>query len=102
MPRPGERVGAFKRADEKRIELYGYGVYDGHHEPPEGPVGFTKGTYEEAMLAAGCTDVPAYTNPRITLDNGKVLWGAQCWWLAEEHLKRLIGNREVVMVDVPE
>lgn len=33
----GERVGAIRNADGKTVWLYGYGVYDGHHEPPFGP-----------------------------------------------------------------
>ena len=24
--------------------------------------------------------MPGYLNPRITLDDGTVIWGYQCWW----------------------
>lgn len=32
----------------------------------------------------------------ITLDDGRVVWGAQCWWPAEEHVRARIGDRGVV------
>lgn len=25
-------------------------------------------------------DDPAFRNPKITLDNGNVIWGYECWW----------------------
>lgn len=75
----GTRVGAILRSDEKRVELLGYGVYEGMEVPPEG------------MLHD--LDVP---NPKIRLDNGTVVWGYQCWWGMEDRVKESIGEREVV------
>lgn len=82
----GERVGAIRNADGKTVWLYGYGVYDGHHEPPFGPF--------------GGEPIEGWTNPRITLDNGSVVWGCQCWWGPEDAVKNSIGGREVVIVQV--
>lgn len=100
----GERVGAILSADQDEVRLLGYGVYDGDHEPPFGPMQCSKEERDKAvkeMKDAG--HLPAdYTwkNPRITLDDGQVVWGAQCWWGAEELIKARIGNRRVVMVKV--
>jgi hypothetical protein len=84
MPRViGERVGAMQRADPSTVYLFGYGVYDGDHQPPDE------------------FGVP-FPNPRITLDNGKVVWGCECWWGSEERIKQEIGARTVVEVDPEE
>lgn len=79
---PGERVGALLKADATTAHLLGYGVYDGLFPLP----------------------VPGLThmdNPRITLDDGRVVWGIQCWWGPEERIKELIKARTVVNVTEP-
>lgn len=75
----GARVGAIQSADEDTVQLYGYGVYDGEHPPFE--------------------DMPGFKNPRITLDNGKQVWGMQCWWGSEEQIRNHIGDRDVIIVE---
>ena len=101
----GERVGAILSADDEEVRLLGYGVYDGEHEPPFGPMGATKEEYAEVvaeMQAAG--QLPAnwegFKNPRITLDDGRVVWGAQCWWAPEDVVRSRIGARHVVTATV--
>ena len=76
---PGIRVGAIQDADDKNVNLFGYGVYDGDL-PCELSIG--------------------ETNPRISLDNGEVVWGCQCWWGPEEKIRALIGERHVTIVPV--
>lgn len=76
MAEIGTRVGAIQKADKETVHLFGYGVYDGNIEHPE--LGFP--------------------NPRITLDDGRVVWGCECWWSAEDVIKSKIGDREVVYV----
>lgn len=66
----GQRVGAIRNA-----------VYEGDHIPPE-------------EIGLG------FLNPRIKLDNGGTIYGCQCWWASEEHIKREIGDRRVIEVSV--
>jgi hypothetical protein len=81
MMKVGERVGAVQSAGEKTVHLYGYGVYVGDEVPPSGLL-------HEIGL----------TNPKIQLDNGGIVWGQECWWGDEEAVKKMIGQREIIMV----
>lgn len=101
----GERVGAILSADAEEVRLLGWGVYDGEHEPPFGPMGLTKEECDEVlaeMRADGSLPegVPLFTNPRITLDDGRVVWGAQCYWAPEAVVTQRIGSRRVVLVEL--
>ena len=78
MHKPGIRAGAILRADSEEVHLLGYGVYDGDIKHPE--LGFR--------------------NPRITLDNGSVVWGFECWWGPEGKVKKSIGDRKVIPATV--
>ncbi len=80
----GSRVGAIRNADKETVYLFGYGTYEGDEVPPVEVGGFL-------------TEI-GIENPKIVLDNGKVVWGCQCWWGSEEKTKRVIGNRKVEMV----
>jgi len=79
----GERVGAISHTDENIVYLYGFGIYDGEHIPPKDAGGFNVGR----------------PNPRIKLDNGKTVYGCECWWGAEEQVKAQINGMEIVFVD---
>jgi hypothetical protein len=81
MREKGTRVGAIKSANETTVYLFGYGVYEGDEVPPTG-----------LMNELGVK------NPKIVLDNGKVIWGYQSWWGPEEEVRRMIGSREVIEV----
>lgn len=100
----GTRVGAILSATETVVYLLGYGVFDGEHEPPFGPLGMPKEAHDDLvseMKAGGCLpDGYVWMNPRITLDDGRVVWGAQCWWAPEEVVRRKIGDRSIVVVSV--
>lgn len=74
----GTRVGAILKSDDEGVHLLGYGVYDGDIEHPE--FGFP--------------------NPRITLDDGRIVWGCECWWGPEDKVKESIGNRKVIPASV--
>ena len=80
----GERVGAIASANKDKVYLFGYGVYEGRH-----PFAVFGDDFE----------IP---NPRILLDSGKRVHGAQCWWGKEDVIKKKIGNRKVIMVDILE
>ena len=79
MRKEGERVGALLGSDETSIDFLGYGVYDGDYIPKEA-VGFMA----EILKRSG------RENPRITLDNGGVVYGCECWWAGEEKVQKLL------------
>ena len=82
----GNRVGAIASADKEVVRFYGYGIYAGEEVPPKEVSEF----HSELELK----------NPKIKLDNGKVVWGCQCWWGSEEKVKQMIGNRTVEIVSL--
>jgi hypothetical protein len=68
----GSRVGVILGMDDGVVNFLGYGVYEGDFPiPPE---------------ARGMA-VPGMLNPRIKLDNGKIVWGCECWWGSEEKIR---------------
>ena len=93
----GERVGVIHMADEAHIELYGYGTYKGEETPP-------KDLVEAGALFKHLGDKP---NPKILLDNGKVIWGCECWFGYEDEVRRGIEvvkarGKRIVEVDIEE
>lgn len=73
----GTRVGAILSDGDgtQIIQFLGFGTYDGDFVPPKEVGGFNLG-------------IP---NPRLTLDNGSVVWGCECWWGSETTIQaRLI------------
>ena len=97
----GARVGAMESATASEVRMFGYGVYDGDHDPGCGPMGMSGEEWAQSFRDQGMEPEP-WLNPRITLDNGKVAWGFQCWWGAEESVKKAVGDRKVLYVDPPE
>ena len=71
----GERVGAISHGDAETIYLFGYGVYEGDFVPPER------------------FGIP---NPRIRLDNGKTVYGFQCWWGSEERIREICAGKKII------
>lgn len=71
----GDRIGAIKSADSTTVHLFGYGVFEGYKKHPE-----------------------LGQNPRIKLDNGKIIWGFECWWSAKNKIIAAIGTRKIVKV----
>jgi len=92
MTKIGERVGAILGADEDVVRFLGYGVYEGLESPPPGI----------ALMGIDLNEI-GHTNPKIQLDNGKVVWGCECWWGPEETVKqKLTRYAKVVEVDIDE
>ncbi len=75
----GERIGAVLSADKDNVRFLGWGVYDGD---------------------LPCPELDGRNNPRMTLDDGTVVWGCQCWWGNEEKMKAWLGDRRVQVVDL--
>ena len=84
MKTKGSRAGAILKADAKTVHLIGYGVYVGDEIPPENVGGFNL----------------AIPNPKIELDNGKFVFGCECWWATEDEVIKMVGFRKVVDVDI--
>jgi hypothetical protein len=61
MAEAGDRVGAIldTDAEAKVVRWFGWGTYDGDFPYP---------------------GLAGMLNPRITLDTGETVWGAECWW----------------------
>lgn len=97
----GTRVGAVRNAENGVVYLLGYGVFDGNHEPPFGPFGMPIERWKElGRMAYEGQEPPPLLIPRLTLDDGSVVWGAQCWWGPEQQVKEWIGDSKVVLVDL--
>lgn len=76
----GTRVLAITHSEEGKVFVIGSGVYAGEHVHPD-------------------IGIP---NPRIDLDNGKTVWGCECWWGPEDEMKCNLINVEWVDVDIDE
>ena len=89
----GSRVGTISHTEGDTVYVFGYGVYEGDHVPtadnrPAGSMG-------DAMFSE------QISNPRIRLDDGKVVWGCECWWGPKEAVKKRIEKYETMQkVDI--
>ena len=92
MTKIGDVVLAIKSVEGDTVYLYGVGKYVGEDHPPVGPFGI-KWTDEFSELKS------KYTNPKIILDNGKIVWGLQSWWGSPESMQKYILNKNIVIVD---
>ena len=86
----GQRVGAILGSEKGTVKFFGYGIYEGEFIPKEA-VGFLADICREGKRK----------NPRIKLDNGKVVYGCECWWGSEEAIRdQVAGYENVVVVDI--
>jgi hypothetical protein len=77
----GDRVLVISHVDEKGCaHVLGLGTFEGLH-----PIGDEAVGCQAALCRALGRD-----NPRITLDGGGTVWGAECWFGAEEEVKRIL------------
>ena len=88
MVKAGERAYALLKGDQENVYLFGFGVYDGEHIPPPEAKFFGQSFLHE--------------NPRITLDDGKQVFGFECWWGAEANFENMRKGRAIVKVDIEE
>lgn len=81
----GDRVGAILSQQGLTVYFLGYGVYEGDFVPPADV---------NPLLNQG------RKNPKIRLDNGKTVWGCECWWGPEERIKGELANPNLKVVEV--
>ena len=83
----GDRVGAVQSVTNGVARLYGYGKYVGDEVPGDEVGGLNVGL----------------ANPKIELDNGKHVFGCECWWSPEEEMRKMLAQcDEVIEVDIDE
>lgn len=66
-----------------------------------------KAAWTDEEIVENLRDFPGFWSPHLTLDDGKEVWGAECWWSSEEVIKAKIAKMvekfpdcEVVNVDI--
>jgi hypothetical protein len=69
----GMRVGAIlgTQGSNKIVTFLGYGKYNGQ---------------------LPCEALGGLPNPNITLDNGEVVWGCECWWGKEDQIEAKLSH----------
>jgi hypothetical protein len=85
----GTRVGAILSSNAYEVQFLGYGVYEADRIPVEA-VGW---------LANMCREMQR-PNPCILLDNGKRVYGCECWWGPEVDVRKMLDGRTIVTVDI--
>lgn len=92
MRNVGDRVIAVSHAKEGKVYIFGYGIYKGDFVPDHKG---ERGTMADTLRDAGCK------NPTIELEDGKTVYGCECWWgNVEEAEKNFICDREIVVLDI--
>lgn len=101
LHKPGERVFAVASGKDGVLEVYGAGVYEGDF--PYLDTASTEPMSPEAMMKHDMAVVDrggSMHNPRIKLDNGKYVWGCECWWGPEEVIRKQYEGYKFVEVDI--
>jgi hypothetical protein len=103
---PGMRVTAVLKSDAERVWLLGSGVYEGDFPRPGWVESGERDSYAKIMEDGDDWPPPGKEreallhqlslNPRIRLDDGRVVWGFQCWWGPEEKFEGWLRGREVI------
>lgn len=92
----GGRVVAVRNEEAGTIYVYGRGVYEGD---------FPFGDEAAGATVEMARDAGRDVNPRIRLDSGEVVWGAECWWGPEADFEAKLEaaraqGKEVTIVQV--
>lgn len=93
---PGERVVAVSSSGEDdHIHIFGFGIYQGDDVVGKEAVG------PVSALARATSRL----TPRITLDDGNIVWGSECHIMREEELQEMLsadGIKGVAIRDLSE
>lgn len=79
MYEKGIRVGALESINGNVARVFGFGVFEGSFDPVTGE--------EASSWFLG--------NPRIKLDDGKYVWGFECWWGPEDKIRQKIADMKI-------
>lgn len=90
----GTRAIAISHSKDKTIYIFGYGTYEGDKVPGQDEKTTPAGTMGEIITEA------KVANPLIKLDNGKVVWGCECWWGELEGFAEKYKDYTIVEVDI--
>lgn len=82
----GTRLGAIQGWDYKKVSVYGFGIYKGETTPCKNAIGYGK-----YIISSGITC------PEIYLDDGKTIWGCECWVFDEKDVKKMIEEYDDVV-----
>ena len=75
----GTRVTAISHTKDNKVYIFGYGKYLG--EKP-------------------CELLGGIKNPCIELDNGKLIYGCQCWWGETNRVQdEIIKDKEIILIE---
>ena len=80
--KPGQRVGAVLSADRETVNFLGYGTYEGDFIPDDSAAG---------QMARVCRALDR-KNPKIRLDDGRIVWGCECYWGPEDDVARWLDT----------
>lgn len=103
--KPGDRIMAISHADKNRtVYVYGHGVYEGHfpYEDTTSTEPFETDDAREAYAKRLLDEDLPMLNPRLRLDDGKAVWGCECWWGDEEAVVQKYEGWTEVPVDIDE
>ena len=91
--RIGDRVGAILSKEDGVVNFIGFGKYAGPHLIDESIPGYVAEVFREAGVR----------NPKITLDDGNVVYGMECWWSTENEVQKMLdAASKVVIVNIAE
>jgi hypothetical protein len=95
--------------------LLGFGIYQGVDLQPEDLFPGVEARRQEVMAELGLPSkiedlskdqrdmfIKLVGNPKILLDNGKVVWGAECWWGPEAEFKKRFAKETIINADIDE
>src|SRR5438270_186642 len=111
MTKAGDRIGAILATNDGVVKFLGFGTYLGEFIPDR-PMGVTawmieaddwdEGIEKALRLYAGeftreqLERALKRPNPKLQLDNGDVVWGAECWWGSEEEVTQQLALARAV------
>lgn len=75
----GDRIMAVRNQDnaKKILYIFGSGTYEGEDIPPD------------EIPGGRDMRIRGFTNPKLVMDDGTVIWGMECWWGDETKMKEI-------------
>ena len=106
MTQPGTRVLAVASCDGEHLAIYGEGEYVGDLPIPMSPEEREEVVADFVKLSSGEEEAQKLTDffcrsPCINLDNGRVIWGFQCWWGPVEKVQRRFPESRYDYITAP-